>query len=84
MVGSLLVVSAQQTKAPESAMDVYDGFETPALSNIWETARFVPGAVEMQTEIARTGHGAVKITVHSRDKFEAGINGNSDTERDEL
>jgi hypothetical protein len=69
------------TPAP---INVYDGFETPALSKLWETSRFVPGAVEMQTSIFRLGHGAVKVSVHTNDKFEAGINGNSDSERAEL
>ena len=70
-----------QTVAP---INVYDGFEGPVLSNLWETTRFVPGAVEMQSTFARAGHGAVKITVRSRDIFEAGQNGNADSERDEL
>ncbi len=65
-------------------IDVYDGFETPSLSKIWDTDRFVPGAVEMQTNIVRAGHGAAKITVRPQDKFEAGINGSKDSERDEL
>ena len=38
----------------------------------------------MQSNVARAGHQAVAITVHSNDKFEAGRNGNLDTERDEL
>src|SRR5208282_6056706 len=32
----------------------------------------------------RAGHGAAQIIVHAKDKFEAGINGNSDSERAEL
>jgi len=65
-------------------LDVYDGFETPALGSLWETSRFAPGAVEMQSDVVRAGHGAVKITVRPRDVFEAGQGGNSDSERDEL
>jgi hypothetical protein len=72
---------AQQPAAP---IDVYDGFETPILSNLWETSRFAPGAVEMQSDVVRAGHGAVKLTVHPRDMFEAGQNGDLDSERDEL
>ena len=67
-----------------TAIDVYDGFETPNLSNVWDTDKFVPGAVQMQTNIVRAGHSAAKITVHAKDKFEAGINGNNDSERAEL
>jgi Polysaccharide lyase len=38
----------------------------------------------MQTNIFRVGHGAAKIVVHAKDKFEAGINGSRDSERAEL
>jgi hypothetical protein len=75
---------AQSLPAPGAPIDVYDGFETPTLSNLWETSRFTSGAVEMQSAIVRAGHGAVRITVHSRDTFEAGQNGDADSERDEL
>jgi hypothetical protein len=80
--------SAQQSAvaAPPSNMydGIYDGFEAPTLSNLWETIRFAPGAVEMQSDVVRAGHGAVKITVRPRDEFEAGQNGDADSERDEL
>jgi len=69
---------------PAAPIDVYDGFEAPTLSPLWETSRFTSGAVEMQSAIVRSGQGAVRITVHSRDTFEAGQNGNADSERDEL
>ncbi len=71
-------------RAPLSHIDVYDGFETGKLSKVWDTDRFERGAVTMQSEIVRAGHGAAKVVVRSRDKFEAGINGNRDTERAEL
>ncbi|HEX7470482.1 MAG TPA: heparin lyase I family protein, partial [Verrucomicrobiae bacterium] len=73
---------AQVTNAP--GIDVYDGFETSDLSKVWDNDRFVPGAVQMQTNIFRAVHGAAKITVHANEKFEAGINGNKDSERAEL
>jgi hypothetical protein len=65
-------------------IDVYDGFEGSKLSGVWDTSRFEPGAVEIQTNIFRTGNSAAKIMVHSRDKFEAGISGDKDSERAEL
>lgn len=70
--------------APSALVDVYDGFETPALSKLWDTDRFVSGAVQMQTNIVRAGRGAARITLCTGDKFEAGINGRKDSERDEL
>jgi hypothetical protein len=87
LAASLLLLSAGLSRAQGAnapAIDVYDGFETANLSKVWDTSRFVPGAVEMQTNIFRAGHGAAKITLRARDTFEAGINGSKDTERDEL
>ena len=76
---------ATAPSASALTLDVYDGFETSTLSNkLWSTDRFEPGAVEMQTNIVRAGRSATKITVHSHDKFEAGINGDKDSERAEL
>ena len=70
--------------APPSHVDVYDGFETRELSRIWDTSRFVRGAVTMQSEVVRAGRGAAKIVLHSGDEFEAGIGGSKDSERAEL
>jgi hypothetical protein len=78
------ISDAQHTNAPGPSIDVYDGFETPGLSKLWETSRFAPGAVTMQSEVVRAGHSAAKIVLHTHDKFEAGINGNRDSERAEL
>ncbi|HTP36257.1 MAG TPA: polysaccharide lyase [Candidatus Acidoferrales bacterium] len=74
----------QWAGTPLSHVDVYDGFESGKLSTIWATDRFEPGAVTMQSEIVRAGHGAAKVVVHSRDMFEGGINGSRDSERAEL
>ena len=69
---------------PARDVDVYDGFETKTLSKVWDTSRFEPGAVMMQSEIVRSGHGAAKITVRAHDIYEAGTKGNLPTERAEL
>jgi Polysaccharide lyase len=71
-------------QAPHPPISVYDGFESPALSSLWETDRFTPGSVQMQSNFVRAGHSAVRITLHSNDTFEAGQHGNADSERDEL
>lgn len=63
---------------------MYDGFEARTLSRIWDIGRLERGAVTMQSEIVRAGHGAAKVVVHSRDKFEAGVNGDAASERAEL
>jgi hypothetical protein len=75
---------AQVPNAVDSAHDVYDGFETTTLSKIWDTSRFVPGGVTMQSDIVRAGQGAAKIVVRANDKYEAGSKGNLPTERAEL
>jgi hypothetical protein len=67
-----------------SAQQTTDDFEAPTLSKIWDTSRFTDGAVRIQSAIVRAGHAAAEVTVHHGDKFEAGIAGNSDSERAEL
>ncbi len=67
-----------------TAVDIHDGFEGASLGNLWQTSRLIPSSVEMQSNIVRVGHGAVKITLRPGDMFEAGANGNSDSERNEL
>ncbi len=69
---------------PVSFVDVYDGFETDRLSAIWNTGRFVRGAVAIQSDFVRMGHGAAKVVLNHHDMFEAGIKGSKDSERAEL
>ncbi len=68
----------------EPILDVYDGFESPTLGKYWSSNRFEPGAVTIQTNVARAGRRAVMVTVRPNDKIEAGIKGSKDSERDEL
>lgn len=95
LVASRVLVALAALTGPTSAsaiqnasscphVSVYDGFEGPRLSNAWQTILLAPGALRLQSRIVRAGHGAAEITVHSRDKFEPGANGDSDSERDEL
>jgi len=76
------ISSAQQSRS--GASEIYDGFEEPSLSKLWDTSRFIDRAVRIQGTVVRAGHGAAEVTVHTGDKFEAGIAGNSDSERAEL
>src|ERR1700721_2537305 len=78
---SSLLACAQSSRP---LIDVYDGFEGSALSELWENSRFAPGSVEIQSSIVRAGHSAVRITLHPHDVFEAGRSGEADSERDEL
>ncbi len=63
---------------------VRDGFEGPKLSNLWETDKIIPRDAEIQSKVVRTGHSALKITLHTSDVFEAGRNGSLPSERAEL
>jgi hypothetical protein len=75
---------AQVPSRPKREVEVYDGFETATLSEIWDDSRFVPGAVSMQSDTVRAGHTAAKIVVHGGDKYEAGTESSRPTERAEL
>jgi len=48
----------------------YDGFETVTLSNIWDTKKHIPGAVEIQSEIVRAGERAAKIILRPGDQID--------------
>lgn len=63
---------------------VRDGFEKPALSNLWETDKIISSDAKIQSAIVRSGRSALQITLHTSDLFEAGRNGNQDSERAEL
>jgi len=65
-------------------VSVYDSFDGQTLSNVWQGILLAPDALKIQSRIVRRGHGAAEITVHARDKFEPGANGDGDSERDEL
>src|ERR1039458_7146324 len=64
-----------------STLPVYDGFENSNLSNIWDTDKFVPGDVEIQSKIVRSGQHAIKITLHTGDLHEVGQHGSYPTDR---
>jgi hypothetical protein len=76
-----LAACAQSSSTP---VKVYDGFEGPALSEMWEALAFASGAVAIQSSIVRAGPSALRITLKPHDVFEAGRNGDQDSERDEI
>lgn len=65
-------------------LNIYDGFEAPPLSALWDTSRMEPGAVVFESKVVRAGHGAIALTVRPHDKFEPGAPHNAESERDEL
>ena len=72
---------AQSSSTP---LNVYDGFETEPLSDLWETLSLAPGSATIQSSIVRAGHGGLRITIKLHDVFETGRNVNHDSERDEI
>lgn len=79
-----IVSGGQNPDSTGTGLNVHDGFETPGLSPLWSADRFEAGAVTIQTNVVRAGQRAVQITIRPKDEFESGLNGNSDSERDEL
>jgi hypothetical protein len=67
-----------------SEIPVMDEFENPSISNLWKTDKIIRSDVKIQSEIFKSGHSAIKISLHTNDKFEAGKNGNLNSERAEL
>jgi hypothetical protein len=70
--------------AAKAQLPVHDNFEGKTLSKLWDTSRFEKGAVVMQSEIVKSGHGAAKITLHQGEKYEAGNDSSLESERAEL
>jgi hypothetical protein len=65
-------------------LPVHDGFEGTALSKLWDTSRFVKGAVIIQSGVVKSGQSALKITLNQGDKYEAGNDSSLVSERAEL
>jgi len=65
-------------------LPVHDSFETAQLSKIWDTSRLVKGAATIQSNIADSGHNALKIILKKGDKYEAGNDSSKVSERAEL
>lgn len=84
LITLLLMVAAGWLYFHQNTVNVADGFESPALSNIWTRENMVPNAFEIQSAITRSGKYAAKITLHTGDKKEDSAAGNKTSERDEL
>ena len=65
-------------------LPVQDGFEGATLSNLWDSSRFVKGAVKIQSKIVHSGHQAAMVTLKMGDKYEAGNDSSLVSERAEL
>jgi hypothetical protein len=61
---------------------VSDNFESDTLSSVWSADKFIPGALEIQSECFRSGKKAAKLTLHQGDQIEQEIG--TELERAEL
>ena len=80
---SSIVVDCSRPKLIAGTL-ITDGFENPTISNIWKTDKIIKSDAQIQSVVVRSGHTAIQINLHTNDKFEAGRNGNLDSERAEL
>ena len=55
---------------PNQDINVHDGFETVSLKKIWETKKIIPGSLEIQSSIVRSGKNAAKLTLRAGDQIE--------------
>jgi hypothetical protein len=79
-VSSTLLVGPDQTGT--RSREVYDGFEGPTLTRLWNTRKLPSGTLVMQSDVVRDGRQAARITLKAGDQIadESG----SDLERAEL
>jgi hypothetical protein len=83
MTATLLACATVLVASPDQRdVAVHDGFESARLSEHWDTRKFIPGAVQIQSEVVRAGSRAAAITLREGDQIpqEAG----SELERAEL
>lgn len=85
---ALLALVFVLSRSTAAAREVYDGFEGKEMSPVWRVDKLVEGAVVFQDAIVRSGHGALKLTIRPRDRFNAAHSpdnrGGEANERDEL
>jgi hypothetical protein len=55
---------------PQKVLEISDGFESNKLGDIWRSDKFIPGALEIQSNIVKTGESAVKITLNPEDQID--------------
>jgi hypothetical protein len=65
----LLLILIGSCKSDQK-IDISDGFESQKLSQIWSSVRIIPGALEIQSKIVRSGQYAAKITLNPNDQVD--------------
>src|SRR6185503_417722 len=72
------------TSSCHSQLPVHDDFESAVLSKIWSTDRMELHSFQIQSNVARKGKSAAKITLRTGDVVEPGNDSSLASERDEL
>ena len=67
--GIILLILTSACK-PNHIFKISDGFESNKLINIWRSDKFIPGDLEIQSTIIKTGKFAAKITLHPGDQID--------------
>lgn len=80
----LAVVMITGINCQQAHINVYDGFESPGLSEIWSTERMELHSFEIQSKIVCKGRSAAEITLRTGDIVEPATDKDKASERDEL
>jgi hypothetical protein len=65
---TLLLLSLSACKTERSA-GIHDDFEADSLSRVWDNSKFLPGALELQSSIVRSGSRAAKLSLKKGDQI---------------
>jgi len=66
----LVVLAALSSCKTEKASDIFDDFESVTLNPVWDSTKFIPGALELQSSIVRSGSRAAKLTLRKGDQID--------------
>ena len=84
LVFFLAVLTITGINCQQAHINVYDGFESSDLSEIWSTERMELHSFEIQSKIVRKGRSAAEITLKTGDIVEPATDKDKASERDEL
>jgi hypothetical protein len=69
MMSALSALTTAAAWGLESRPAVTDGFEGSELSDHWQTVKFLPGAIRLQSSVVRAGNSAARITLRPGDQI---------------
>jgi hypothetical protein len=66
----IITLAALSSCKPDRPSDIHDDFEAVALNPVWDSTKFIPGALELQSSIVRSGSRAAKLTLKQGDQID--------------